>query len=200
MVKPIHLNQYVPQPALAYCLLLWENQPFRLILKKQRSTKVGDFIWRKGQEPKISINKNLNSYSFLLTYVHEVAHLHAHRSFGRGVRSHGAEWKQVFQQLMQPLISSNIFPDQLHHVLVNHLKNPKASTFSDLILTRELRKFDNEINHSPLLNELTDGSIFLLHGRKFIKGELRRTRVKCIEIGTRREYLIRKDVAIEIVT
>ncbi|NJN42310.1 MAG: transcription elongation protein SprT [Flammeovirgaceae bacterium] len=193
------LAHYVPQPALAYCMSLWEMVPFRLTLKNKRQTKVGDFIWRKGQDPRISINKNLNSYSFLLTYVHEVAHLHAHQNFGRMVRSHGDEWKQIFRQLMQPLISDHVFPHPLHDILVKHLKNPKASTYSDLSLTKELRKYDIDPSGLVLLEELNPGSVFSIKGRSFIKGEIKRTRVKCIEINSRKEYLIRKDAAIDLV-
>ena len=47
---------------------------------------------------------NLNPYRFLMTLVHEVAHLVAFQKYGRAIKPHGKEWKFTFQTLMLPFI------------------------------------------------------------------------------------------------
>lgn len=192
------IEQQIPAKAQDYCISLWDEYPFLLKVKKRRVTKVGDFIWRKGHAPIISVNKELNQHVFLLTYIHEVAHLKTHQQFGRKVKSHGGEWKETFQRLMQPVLSVEIFPQPLLNVLRRHVSNPKASSFSDIILTQELRNLNNNSHQGTLLNDIMEGATFSIRGRLFRKGELKRTRVTCYEVSSKRAYLIRKDAEIEV--
>ena len=77
------------------------------------------------------------------------------------------------------------------------MANPMASSFSDSILTAELRKYDQRQAKVTLLSQLAEGTIFGLHGRWFKKGKLKRTRVLCREINSRRNYLVPADAPVE---
>src|SRR5688572_11258489 len=107
------LQNQVPAPAREYCYDLWIRYPFRLTLRKNRQSKVGDFICRQGQEPHITVNSDLHPYLFLITYVHEVAHLVVHREHGPRTEAHGPAWKHAFKTLMEPLLTSHVFPQDL---------------------------------------------------------------------------------------
>ena len=181
------LQKHIPEQAVEYCFNLWLKYKFVFKLRKARITKVGDFTFRSGQTPQITVNADLHPYSFLITYVHEVAHLEAHSIFGHRVEAHGDEWKKTFQQLMLPVLSEEIFPDDLLSVLKRHMANPKASSFSDSELTAALRKFDKNQASIILLSQLPEGSVFGLHGRWFKKGKQKRTRVMCREVNTKRD-------------
>src|SRR5688572_20923764 len=133
------IQLHIPEAARAYCYDLWANYPFRLTLRKSRQTKVGDFICRTGQSPHITINADLHPYLFLITYVHEVAHLVVHRVHGHRVEAHGQEWKDIFRDLLTPVMTDDVFPKDLLRRLKVHMKNPKASSFSDTELTQILR-------------------------------------------------------------
>jgi hypothetical protein len=190
------LQLHIPAPAVEYCFNLWLKYRFAFKLRKSRITKVGDFTFRTGQTPLITVNADLHPYSFLITYIHEVAHLETHTIFGHRVEAHGEQWKETFQELMIPVLNSAIFPEDLLMVLTRHMASPKASSFSDSELTAVLRKFDKNQAAIVLLSQLPEGSIFGLHGRWFKKGKPKRTRVMCREVNTKRDYLVPLDAPV----
>ena len=191
------LQTHVPPASVEYCLQLWKSNPFELKLTKSRQTKVGDFTSRRTKShPRITLNNDLNPYIFLMTYVHEVAHLHVYLSLGSRVDPHGEEWKTTFTDLMIPLLWESVFPEEILHELRRHMINPKASSFADTQLTRALQKFDKNAGKFIMLSELPEGCIFHLQGKYFKKGKLRRTRVLCRDIKSKRDYLVPIDAMV----
>ncbi|MFN3839152.1 MAG: SprT-like domain-containing protein [Cyclobacteriaceae bacterium] len=190
------LVTHLPDKAVDYCFECWKQKPFALKLTKSRHTKAGDFSARKCGYT-ITLNHDLNRYQFLITYIHEVAHLRVHLKYGRKVMPHGTEWKTEFRQLMQPLLTTEIFPPNLLNCLIAHVQKPKASTFTDTALTTELRLFDSTTLNAVALNELAEGSLFKLRGRFFKKEKLRRTRFYCHEMKTNRKYLVPRMALVE---
>jgi SprT protein len=191
------LQTHVPTAAIAYCLGLWKATPFELKVSKSRQTKVGDFTSRgTRRHPRITLNNDLNPYQFLLTYVHEVAHLHVYLRHGNRVDPHGVEWRTTFTELMIPVLWENVFPEEILHELRRHMINPMASSFSDPKLTQVMRAFDKNANQYVVLSTLPEGSIFRFQGRFFMKGKLRRTRVLCREMKSKRDYLVPADALV----
>lgn len=191
------LNTHVPAPAVPYCLQLWQSNPFKFKLRKSRQTKIGDFSCKHGQAPQITVNNDLHPYLFLITYVHEVAHLHVHKQYGNRVEGHGEEWKNTFRELMIPVMTPEIFSEKILRGLKRHMVNPKASTYSDTELTELLRSVDAKWSRAILLSEIPEGSLFGLHGKWFRKGALQRTRVLCLELKTKRKFLVPADMPVE---
>lgn len=191
------LQVHVPANAVEYCLQLWKESPFELKITKSRNTKVGDFT-SKGSKthPRITLNNDLNPYLFLQTYVHEVAHLRVYLKLGNRVDAHGEEWKSMFTDLMIPIMWENVFPDEVLHELRRHMVNPKASTFADPKLVEAFRRFDKNASKFIILSQLPEGSIFQFQGRYFKKGILRRTRVICQELKSKRSYLVPSDALV----
>jgi hypothetical protein len=185
-------KKYLPEASVPYCFHLWKEKPFNFFVTKERLTKLGDFRFRKDRKLQtISINHNLNPYQFLITFIHEVAHYRAFEDHGLGIRPHGGEWKSTFRNLMLPLLSEKVFPKDILMALNRHFRNPKASTGSDLFLSKTLKSYDkNESNGKSLLVDLPKGEVFELQGRKFQKEQIRRTRILCAELDTGRKYLI----------
>jgi len=191
------LQTHVPDKAIDYCFSRWKEQPFQLKITRSRQTKIGDFTSRKNsQHPRITLNRDLNPYSFLITYIHEVAHLHVFLKHYNRVAPHGEHWKKEFQHLMKPLLTPEIFPAELLGILSNHMINPKASSFADAELTRALRNFDEGKTYSIILSDLPEGSMFNINGKYFTKGKLRRTRVLCKEVKSKRHYLVPADALV----
>jgi SprT protein len=191
------LVNHVPATSVPYCLHLWQSKPFKFKLRKSRQSKVGDFSCKHGQTPQITVNNDLHPYMFLITYVHEVAHLHVHQQYGHKVEAHGEEWKNTFRELLTPMMIPEVFPDKLLRGLRKHMVNPKASTYSDTEMTELLRQFDPKWSRATLLSEIPEGSLFGLHGKWFRKGTLQRTRVLCLEIKTKRKFLVPADMIVE---
>ena len=196
--KTIHeiLTQHVPANAVEYCTRLWQELPFNFKLRKARQSKVGDFTCRTGSVPQITVNHDLHPCLFLMTYVHEVAHLRTHQVHGFRAEAHGEEWKKSFQLLMEPLLHSEIFPEPLLSGLKKHMASPKASSFADSELTHLFRSLNGREKDAVLLSHIPEGSVFHLQGRWFKKGKLRRTRVLCKEVNSRRQYLVPVDAVI----
>ena len=186
-------HRHLPQPAVPYCLQLWGETPFLFFVKSPRNTKLGDFRYRKDRPLQtITLNVDLNPYQFLLTLIHEVAHLRAFAQYGTSHLPHGPQWKTLFKALLDPLLHETIFPRDLLVPLKLHMRNPAASSARDLFLMKEMSKYDvvQEENLFLFLSDLGPGTNFQLAGRKFKKGETRRTRILCEEIDTGKKFLV----------
>ncbi|ELR68083.1 hypothetical protein C900_01162 [Fulvivirga imtechensis AK7] len=191
------LSKYFPEPAIHYCYTLWRDHAFTLKVKKKRASKLGDYRFDPNKKVHtISVNNDLNPYSFLITYVHEVAHLVTFKEHKRSVKPHGTEWKNNFKKLMIPVLNSEVFPDRVLRTLANYLKNPKASSCNDHHLMKALQSFDTN-KHAISLSEISTGELFKFRHRIFRKETLRRTRYVCCEVSTKRKYLISRVAEVE---
>lgn len=73
------------------------------------------------------------------------------------------------------------------------MANPAASSSRDLFLMKEMSKYDAASasgSDEIFLSDLTPGRQFILSGRQFQKGETRRTRVLCEEVGSGKKFLV----------
>lgn len=162
----------------------------QLTITRDRKTKAGDYRHPFGDHGhRISVNGSLNPYAFLITFVHEIAHLINWERHGRKVSPHGKEWKLAFQEEMVPFLNADIFPEDVLNQLKIHMRNPKSATVRDLELMRILRSYD-ERTDSVLLEDVPEGEVFELAGRKYLKGESLRKRFRCELVGTRKVYLV----------
>jgi SprT protein len=136
------LSKYIPEQSV-HTIALWVRQyNFDLKITSSRSTKLGDYRSPfKGQRHKITVNHNLNRYAFLITLVHEVAHLTAFEKFSHRIKPHGEEWKQEYQRLMHPFLHDNILPNDVQLALKSYLINPAASSCADENLLRTLKRY-----------------------------------------------------------
>ncbi|MEE3224370.1 MAG: SprT-like domain-containing protein, partial [Bacteroidota bacterium] len=166
----------------------------------ERVTRHGDYRRLPNGGHQITVNTNLNSYRFLITLIHEIAHLVAFVKFGNRIKPHGKEWKYTFQNLMLPFIRPEIFPKQLLPVIANHFKNPKASSDTDAKLSLALKQFDPP-NDKNYIFEIPRGSLFKLYnGKVFQKGERRVKRYECVETATGKVYLFQPNAEVELLT
>src|SRR5690606_15016079 len=101
-----------------------------------------------------------------------------------------------FRILLQPVMTPEVFPDDILRILTDHMVNPKASSFADTELTKVLRRYDKHADQYATLSDIPEGSIFRFQGRFFKKGKIRRTRVLCHEVKTKRHYLVPADVLV----
>lgn len=187
-------EKHIPTASIPYCLGLWQKTPFTFKVQKPRSSKLGDFRYRKDRKIQtITINSDLNRFQFLLTFIHEVAHLHTFEKFGNSLSPHGNEWKKEFQNLMWPILNDSVFPKDILIPLRHHMQSPAASSSRDLFLMKEMSKYDSPndfVSDHVFLSDLLPGKEFFLSGRKFKKGETKRTRVLCEEVNSGRKYLV----------
>lgn len=185
------LVKYLPEIFVSYVTELLVQNKVKFKIVAPRATKLGDFrVGSALQKPQITINGNLNPYAFLITTIHEFAHFKTYEKFGNRVSPHGLEWKLEFKKLLEPVIRTGHLPSEISIALEKSLHNLKASSCSDVHLSRQLAKFDLHDETVSLLENLPSGSKFLLQSKVFCKGELRRKRFLCTEIKTNKNYLV----------
>ena len=192
--KEAPLNQlqtYLPPNTFEAVRQYLHQYQVHLTVAKERKSILGDYRHRThGKTHRISVNGNLNTYSFLITLLHELAHLLTFEKFGNKVQSHGKEWKFIFGQLLDQFIRHEVFPIDIKHALLQSLQNPAASSCADDVLLRVLKTYDKRKENVVFVENLLEGQLFKTHdGKVFKKGEKLRKRFKCIEVATKRLYL-----------
>ena len=192
------LSKYIPEHAVKPIFeLIVENQ-VHLKIVNERITRHGDYRRALSGKHEITVNSSLNQYKFLITLVHEIAHLVAFEKFGRSIKPHGQEWKYSFQRLMIPFIRPEIFPNQLLPLLARHFKNPTASSDTDARLALALKYFDKP-NDKYFVFDIPVGSIFRIHnGKIFKKGNVRVKRYECTEVNSGRVFLFNPNAEVEL--
>lgn len=199
------LQKYLPSGTVDLCVSWIIEKNIHLKITRSRATKYGDYRpLEKDLGHRISINHNLNPYSFLVTFVHEVAHLECYVKHGPYHEPHGKNWKMMFQHLMSNFLNRNLFPANVEAALQSYLLNPAASSCSDPNLHRALKSHDTgkskEVYH---LEDLPLDTLFKLEssrsGQIFRKGPKIRTRFHCLEIRSKRIYFVNAIAEVEIV-
>lgn len=186
-----HLQQYLP-PGTADAVLAYLHQyKVHLTIARERKSILGDYRHRTHHtNHRISVNGNLNVFAFLITLLHEIAHLLTFERHGRHVQAHGKEWKLLFGGLLHQFLVQKVFPPDIEKELLISLKNPAASSCAEDDLLRVLRRYDGPGEGGRLVEELATGQLFrLADGRVFQKGERLRKRFKCTEVKTGKIYL-----------
>ena len=185
------LASYIPdgsfEPVLQYII----DYKVQLTVTRSRSSVLGDYRHaHAGKNHRISVNGDLNKYSFLITLLHEIAHLITFEKYGNRVQPHGQEWKMLFGNLLAVFIQKNIFPDDVQQTLLRSINNPAASSCGDEKLLRVLKKYDERKKGVFFVEQIMQGEKFKIKGnRVFEKGEKIRKRFKCKELATGKWYL-----------
>ncbi|WP_421869555.1 SprT-like domain-containing protein [Marinoscillum sp.] len=183
-------RRFVPAPAVGYCAKLYTYFGFEFKIKRNRQTKLGDYRYSpQTKKHTITINNDLNPYAFLVTYLHEVAHLVTFDEHGRKAAPHGMEWKNNFKRVAKPVLNEEVFPPPVLLALNNYFKNPKAASCSDPVLYNILRGFDGPTDLIPL-SKIAIGELFDFQGKHYVKLEKKRTRSVCQAVESKRKYLI----------
>src|SRR3982074_2323937 len=81
-----------------------------LTVARERRSILGDYRHRTHHSNhRISVNGNLNKFAFLITLVHELAHLLTFEQYSNRVQSHGREWKLIYAKLLDQFIRNQTF-------------------------------------------------------------------------------------------
>ena len=196
-----NLRRHLPDASVDTCADWMMEHRIHFKVTRNRSTKIGDYrppVHHPNH--RISVNHNLNKFSFLITFVHEVAHLTNWKKHQHRVSPHGAEWKYEFKTHLHPFLQQQIFPHDISAALHIYMDNPAASTCTDKNLYRILKRYDADSVHL-LLETLPQGSLFKVknYNNVFEKGECIRKNFLCMDVATKRQYRISPIAEVEVV-
>jgi SprT protein len=192
--SPADLWERLPQACHGYVAVLLGELPIDVRVTRPRRTKLGD---HRGPRPgrlrhAITVNEDLNPYAFLTTFLHEVAHAatwERHQRRIRRVRPHGVEWKAEFGRILEPVVTGRMLPEDVTAALERAIRNPAAATCSDRGLAVALARYDSPAPGQVTVESLPPGTVFRTDaGRCFVLGPRLRSRYRCVEQGTGREY------------
>jgi len=194
------LQDFLPPGTYEAVLQYLQQYHVHLTIAKERKSILGDYRHRTYEKNhRISVNGNLNVYAFLITLLHEIAHLLQFEQYGNKVASHGKEWKNIFGQLLAQFIQNKIFPQDIEQALLRSLSNPSASSCADEVLLRTLKNYDSAPSHLIMVESVPENAFFKTHdNRIFQKGQRLRKRYKCVEIKTGRLYLFSPVYEVEV--
>jgi len=196
------VRPFLPAAAVGHVERVLAAYVLDIRIARPRRSKYGDH--RPPAVPaaahRISINSDLNPYAFLTTLLHEVAHAatwerHARR---RRVRPHGPEWKREFRGLVEPIVAEDVLPSDVTTALERSLENPAAATCSDRGLVLALARYDATPAGNVRVEDLAEGTVFRIGtGQVFRAGTTVRTRRRCYDDRTGREYRVHGLLVVE---
>lgn len=191
---PLHeLNHYLPEGSFEKVVEFLHQYKVHLTVSKVRKSVLGDYRHAHlGSNHRISVNGNLNKFEFLITLLHELAHLLTYESYKNKVDAHGREWKSCYGGLLKDFIQLNIFPKDVELVLKKSMQSPAATANGEVALLTVLRKYNQHQKEGfQLLSTLPEGALFETdNGKIFKKGKLRRKRYACTELKTGLQYTV----------
>jgi SprT protein len=195
------LQDYLPEGTYEAVLNYLRQFKVHLTVAKERKSILGDYRHKTHHtHHRISVNGNLNKYSFLITLLHELAHLLTFEQFGNKVMAHGQEWKRIYAQLLDQFLKHHIFPPDIEKELLLSLRNPAASSCAEEGLLRVLRKYDKTDSKFLLVEEVAINALFRTgDGRVFQKGKKLRKRFQCKEVRTGKDYLFSPVYEVELI-
>jgi SprT protein len=187
----LQLQSYLPPGSFEEVLYYLQHHKVHLTISRKRQSILGDYRHaHTDKNHRISVNGNLNTYAFLITLLHELAHLFTYEQFGHRVQAHGKEWKNEFGKILAKFLLKKVFPPDIEKALLGTLQNPAASSCGDEKLLRVLHNYDEKATGVHLVEQLPEGALFSIKGgRIFKKGEKIRKRFKCVEVKTGKLYL-----------
>ncbi|MBN8685686.1 MAG: SprT-like domain-containing protein [Chitinophagales bacterium] len=196
-----HIEQFLPPGTGEAVMHYLHEYKVHLTIARERKSILGDYRHRTHHHNhRISVNGNLNRFSFLITLLHEIAHLLTFEQHGNRVSAHGREWKNVFGGLLHQFVQHKVFPVDIERELLQSLKNPAASSCAEEGLLRVLKKYDETQTQQPFVEAIPLGAVFRTKdGRVFRKGEKLRKRFKCTELKTGKVYLFSPVCEVEVV-
>ena len=185
------LDSYLPPGSYHAVMQYLRHYKVHLTITRERRSVLGDYRFAvHGKNHRISVNGNLNSFAFLITLLHELAHLIAFEKYGSRIASHGKEWKLVYGEILQEFLMLNIFPGDIAMEIKTTMHRPAAGSCAEDGLIRVLRKYDQKQDDKKLEEEIeVHGSFSTDDGRIFKRGHQLRKRIRCLEIKTGKMYL-----------
>ncbi|MGH2644137.1 MAG: SprT-like domain-containing protein [Chitinophagaceae bacterium] len=185
------LSGYLPDGTYEKVQRFLIRYKVHLTITRKRYSVLGDYRLPEGNEGhKITVNGDLNRYAFLLTLLHELAHLVAYDYYGLRIAPHGVEWKKTFRRISVDFMDKGYMPLDVEAAIRKYMQDPSARSCVDEDLIRVLKKYDAQLRNFCFVEDLGEGEWFVASdGREYCRGKKIRTRYMCMDVSNRKKYL-----------
>lgn len=185
------LSGYLPEGTFDKVLRYIVKFKVELTITRKRNSVLGDYRLPYGAYGhRITINGDLNRYAFLLTLLHELAHLVAYVDYGTRIAPHGQEWKNTFRRILTGFTDKGFLPDDIEQAIKKYMRDPAARSCVDEDLIRVLKKHDPPVNGHCFVEDLEEGEWFkAIDSRIYSRGKKIRKRYECTDVRNRKKYL-----------
>lgn len=185
------LSGYLPEGTYERVQKYLVRYKVQLTITRKRNSVLGDYRMPDRLEGhRITVNGDLNKYAFLLTLLHELAHLEAYVHYGRRIAPHGLEWKTTFKSILSGFTDRGYLPDDVEQAIKKYMQDPSARSCVDENLIRVLKRHDPPQHGYCFVEDLAEGECFLAaDGRQYRRGKKIRKRFECTDVRNRRKYL-----------
>lgn len=184
------LAAFLPEGSFEQVVAYIQRYRVHLTITKKRKSVLGDYRHAGiGKNHRITVNGDLNKYEFLITLLHELAHLLTFKQYRHSVEVHGLEWKNCYSFLLSDFVKMGVFPPDISTALQRSIMNPAATANGETDLLLVLRKYNVKQNGLLPVAEIPAGRLFQTeNSRVFMKGMLRRKRFECVEVKSGLRY------------
>jgi hypothetical protein len=185
------LKRYLPEASLPVVMGWLRDYDVLVKISGRRASKLGDYR-PPAAVPyhRISVNRDLQPYEFLITLTHEIAHMMAWEKYHGRLKPHGKRWQDQYASLLRELTGKGIFPADLEPLIADHLARPGSYSKGNLVLARALHA-RNAPSNLILLEDLPENSRFQLpDGRQFVKQQRLRKWFRCQHVANGRTYRV----------
>jgi hypothetical protein len=200
---PLHaLAAYLPEGTFDQVMDFIRTYKVHLTITRERASILGDYRHPDGtgKGHRISVNGSLNRYAFLITLLHEIAHLTTYNKYANNVPAHGKEWKQEFSFILKGFVGKNYLPPDVEMAIRQSITNPAASSCADENLMRVLRNYDRKKENHLFVEQIPLHGFFRTKdGRVFQRNEKIRKRYRGTEIATGKVYLFSPVYEVELI-
>ncbi len=201
-VKSFYQNliPYLDEKAALFIDNQTKDLKFHLKITKPRDSKFGDYFPAvNNNRQRITINGNLDKYSFLITLLHELAHLYVQENVKHKHLPHGEEWKTTFSQLLSLAIKNDLFPLRVSDLINKlYIKERKFTHTSRVKILNAIYKELNIQIPIRLENLPLNSTAILPNGMTIIKLNQQRTRCLCRDLNNNKLYYVNKLIEVKL--
>ena len=196
-----NLIPYLGEKAALFIDTQTKDLKFHLKITKPRDSKFGDYFPSvKNNKQRITINGNLDKYSFLITLLHELAHLYVQEKYGHHHKPHGEEWKNTFSDLLSLAVKNELFPNRIAELILKLYIKKRSFTHTSRVKILNSIYQDLEIEIPVRLESIPLNSKAILpNGMKVVKINQLRTRCLCRNLEDNKLYYVNKLIEVKTI-
>jgi hypothetical protein len=103
------------------------------------------------------------------------------------VDPHGVEWKTTYYTLLNDLVKTDVFPDDINNIIARIEAEPEIAK---LEMGRIFQRYNTTATENVFVEQIPMHKVFkTVDGRTFQKIEKLRKRYKCLCLNDKRKYL-----------